>query len=362
MRHVLTLPLMLLALIVLAEPVVVGAQPSEGGKPAGVENPGTDFWRYVRQRPGEISALKEGVADGKVTTQIRGVDTATLINQEGETWRLFRADKLIPYSAYLLIGSLGLILLIYLLIGVMEVRSGDSGKRLLRFATYERSLHWFMAALFLFLGITGLLLLFGRPVLLPVIGKQAFSVLASASKEGHNLLGPVFLLSLLLFAWHFWRKNIYEKGDATWLIKGGGFIGKAHPDAGFFNMGEKVLFWLVVLIGMALSVAGLVLLFPNFGQGRQIMAVAHLIHALGAVILLVVIIGHIYMAITVKGTIDGMNRGYVELNWAKMHHSRWAEEKAGTGELFTREEAIRLQGGVLPSIEAEPVPGEEGRP
>ena len=64
---------------------------------------------------------------------------------------------------------------------------------------------------------------------------------------------------------------IYEKGDLTWLLKGGGFIGKGHVSGGFFNMGEKSWYWLVILVGLAISISGLILVSPSFGQGRVIM-------------------------------------------------------------------------------------------
>ena len=54
-----------------------------------VPNPGIDFWNEVRQRDKQSSG----------TTQVAGVDTSILINNSGETWRLFRMEKLIPWGA-----------------------------------------------------------------------------------------------------------------------------------------------------------------------------------------------------------------------------------------------------------------------
>ncbi|HIE54855.1 MAG TPA: formate dehydrogenase subunit gamma [Chromatiaceae bacterium] len=322
------------------------APPSHDKPSSTVEHPGADYWRFVRQRPHEIRQLEQQGRGGGITTQVRGVDAEVLINQEGERWRQYRAERLVPVSMALVGGVLILLLLTYFLFARRSAAPMDSGRRLLRFDQYERTLHWFMAVLFLFLGITGLLLLYGRPLLIPWMGKEAFSVLASASKEGHNVMGPLFLISILLFAARFWHRNLYERGDFIWLLKGGGFIGRAHPRAGFFNMGEKILFWAVVLVGLAISLSGMVLLFPNFGQGRLVMEGAHLVHTLGAVMLILVIMGHIFMAVAVKGTMDGMNSGYSELNWAKAHHSRWAEQQEARGQLFSSEELRRKEGDV----------------
>ncbi len=331
--------LMLMVVVFLAAfggPAVSPAAPSIHDRPAStVEDPGTAYWRYIRQRPAEIEALKHEGEIGRTTTQVKGIDSTVLVNAEGETWRRYRETGLLPFGLGFLGGVLLLLVVLYLVFGSRARGQPDSGRRLFRFGDYERTLHWFMAALFLFLGLTGLILLYGRPLIMPLLGKEAFSALASASKEGHNLMGPVFLVSILLFLARFWRRNLYEKGDLAWLFKGGGFIGNAHPKAGFFNMGEKVFFWLVVLVGLVLSFAGLVLLFPNFGQGRVVMEGAHLVHTLGALLLLAVIMGHIYMAIAVKGTLDGMTGGYVEFNWAQVHHSEWAKQMEAQGEVVT---------------------------
>ncbi len=340
----LTVLLQLLLVMAIAASAAQAAAPSREPPAAKVNNPAIELWQQVRQRPAELTALEKAGVTGKAVTQVPGVDSTVLVNEKGELWRQYRSLNLVPASMWILGGAGLLLLLVYLLVARQSKGPPDSGKRLLRFESYERSLHWFMAVLFIFLGLSGLILLFGRPLLIPVLGKEFFSALASASKEGHNLLGPVFLVSILLFLARFWRQNVYERGDLTWLLKGGGFVGNAHPRAGFFNMGEKILFWAVVLVGLALSIAGLVLLFPNFGQSRVIMEGAHLIHTLGAVLLMLVVMGHIYMAVAVKGTMDGMTHGYSDLNWAKAHHSAWAEKKEATGELISREEVVGLSG------------------
>ena len=323
----------------------VSAAPAVHDRPAStVEDPGTAYWRYIRQRPEEIEALKQAGETGQARTQVQGVETTVLINGNGERWRRYRVQWLVPVGLGVLTGVLLLVLLLYFVFGRSARERPDSGRRLFRFSDYERTLHWFMATLFLFLGISGLVLLYGRPLLLPLLGKAGFSALASASKEGHNLMGPVFLVSILLFTARFWRRNLYAGGDLAWLIKGGGFIGSAHPRAGFFNMGEKVLFWLVVLVGLAICLAGVVLLFPNFGQGRAVMEGAHLVHTLGALLLLAVIMGHIYMAAAVKGTLEGMTGGYVDLDWARAHHSDWARQAEEKGEVLEEKEVAERRG------------------
>ncbi len=330
-----------LALLVADLPA---AAPSHDKPSAKVDDPGTDLWRFVRRRAPELRSLAEKGAIGPVTTQVKGVDTSVLINDKGQEWRLYRHRMLIPISAIVLGTVAVLLLLLYLAVGRRVPDPRETGKRLLRFVAYERTLHWFMAAIFLFLGVTGLTILYGRPLLIPLVGKESFSAMASASKEGHNLFGPLFLVSLLLFLQRFWRRNLYSRGDLRWLIRLGGLLGGDSPPAGFFNMGEKMLFWLLIAVGLLICASGLVLLFPNFGQGRLLMEGAHLIHTLGAVLLLATIMAHIYMGIATKGAMDGMKGGYVEYSWARHHHREWADEEEKKGRVLSEEEVRRRFG------------------
>ena len=298
--------------------------------------PGADLWREVRQRDGMIS---DGIS------QVKGVDTGVLINVQGDKWARFRINNPVKHAPTVIIVVILVLLLFYVIRGKVNIEGGLSGRMVLRFTDFERVLHWILAIVFLFLAITGLILLVGRPLLIPLFGKPVFSLLASASKEGHNLFGPIFLVSLLMMLYSFARRNIYEKGDLTWLLKGGGFIGKGHVSGGFFNMGEKSWYWLVILVGLAISISGLILVSPSFGQGRVIMEISHVIHVLGAIILMAVSIGHMYMgSIGTEGSSEAMKSGYVDINWVEAHHDRWAKECHQKGLLISAEEFARMQG------------------
>ncbi|MEJ2693478.1 MAG: formate dehydrogenase subunit gamma [Candidatus Thiodiazotropha sp.] len=270
-----------------------------------------------------------------------------MINPNGDRWRQFRVYQLIPVGGYVLGGVLAFLALFYLVRGKVPIEGGMSHRKLPRYTSYERTIHWFIAGIFLFLALTGLILLFGRPLLIPLIGKEAFSVLASASKEGHNLMGPLFLLALVLIFIRFVGRNIYQKGDLSWLLRGGGIIGKKHVPSNFFNMGEKTMFWMLVFVGGTIVVSGLVLVLPLFGQGREIMELAHVGHAVGAIFMMAVIIGHIYIGtIGMEGAIEGMQTGYCDLNWAKEHHDHWASKAEESGETLSNEEVARLRGDI----------------
>lgn len=311
--------------------------PQRVNSPDGVAviNPGAELWREVRQRDGEVIGI----------SQVQGVDTGILINAQGDRWARFRVDNPVKYAPFVLGAVILLLFLYYAARGRVGIEGGLSGSMVRRFSDYERILHWTLAILFLFLAVTGLLLLLGRSLLIPLLGQQVFAIVASASKEGHNLFGPIFLLSLLLMLISFARRNLYERGDLTWLLRGGGFIGKGHVSGGFFNMGEKSWYWLVILVGLAISVSGLILVSPNFGQGRVIMEISHVVHVLGAILLIAVSIGHMYMgSIGTEGSAESMISGYVDINWAEAHHDRWARHCREQDLIVPQAEFARLQG------------------
>lgn len=235
---------------------------------------------------------------------------------------------MLTLGGLLLVDTLTVVLLFYSVRGRSRVADGYSGNRVQIVA------HWILTGSFLFLGLTGLILLFGRTQLIPLIGHPMFSVLASLSRDGHNFLGPLFLLSLLTMLIVLVRRNLHEKDDLRWMLTAGGMLGKSHPSIGFFNMGEKCLFWLVIGLGLVISISGLVLVTPNFGQGRVVMEASHLLHVSSALALIALSFIHKYLGLVgIEGAPESMTTGYVDINWAEEHHDRWARQCREHGEV-----------------------------
>jgi formate dehydrogenase subunit gamma len=296
------------------------AQPQDPASPIMVPNPASDLWRAVRQR--------EAPAAG--ATQVRGVETGVLIERSGDDWRNYRRQDFIGIGGIVLGVAAAVILIFYLVRGPIKIPGGRSGQLIERFPDFDRTLHWLTAVLFVFLALTGLTLLFGRFVVLPVFGAEAFSVIASACKEGHNLFGPLFLVAVVMLFLRFAAKNMPVRDDLTWLARGGGLFGKGHVSAGYLNAGEKLWFWAAIVLGTIVSVSGLVLLFPVFEQGREIMQLALVVHGIAAILFIAGSFGHIYIGtLGTEGAIDGMATGYVDANWAKAHHDLWYAEVTG---------------------------------
>ncbi len=258
------------------------------------------------------------------TTTVVGRETDVLIHPEGQTWRAARVP-LATVGGFLFVAGLFVFLAFYLWRGPIRLHGAPTGRLIERFTVIERTVHWTVAISFTLLGITGLILTFGKTVLLPLIGYTLFAWLAVASKNLHNFIGPVLVVVLPIMIVLFMHSNLPRKGDGLWLRKLGGMLSGEHVPADKANAGQKILFWLmVVLLGLTLCVTGLILDFPNFNQTRQTMQIANVIHLVAGIGAVILLTGHIYLGtIGMKGAWEAMRYGYVDETWAKEHHEYW---------------------------------------
>jgi formate dehydrogenase subunit gamma len=148
-------------------------------------------------------------------------------------------------------------------------------------------------------------------------------------KLAHNFLSFPFVLGILLMFALWVKDNIPTALDVVWLKQFGGLFSKhLHPPAKRFNAGQKVIFWMVVLGGAALSVTGYMLMFPFYLTDMAGMQLMHMLHAVISVVVITAVIAHIYIgSVGMEGAFDAMGSGEVDLNWAKEHHSIWVQEQ-----------------------------------
>ena len=264
-------------------------------------------------------------------TSIPGRETNVLIQPQGQTWRAARVP-LATTGGFLFALALVGLAVFYLWRGPIRVRGAPTGRLIERFSFVERMVHWSVAITFTTLAITGLVITFGKSVLLPIIGYTLFSWLAILSKNLHNFVGPLLVVFLPIMIVLFFRENIFRAYDWLWIRKGGGLLTGEHVPAGKANAGQKVLFWImVVACGLTLVVTGLILDFPNFNQVRSTMQVANVVHMIAGLIAVILLSGHIYLGtIGMKGAYQAMRTGYVDETWAREHHEYWYNDvKAG---------------------------------
>jgi formate dehydrogenase subunit gamma len=283
------------------------------------EQPGNNapMWREVRREAQEHY------------TSIKGRETGVLVQSAGETWRQIRNGPITVWGGWLVVITCLAIAALYFAKGPIKLHEQPSGRLIERFSVAERWAHWVMGISFVVLGITGLILLFGKHVLLPVIGYTLFAWLTSLAKNLHNFVAPLFVVSLLVFIVMYLKDNLPKAYDFAWFGRVFGFFFRGeHIPSGRFNGGEKAWFWIgVVALCIALSISGAILLFPNFDQVRATMQQAHIVHAVAAVLAIAASLGHIYMGtIGVEGAYQSMRTGFVDEIWAREHHQYWYDE------------------------------------
>jgi len=265
-------------------------------------------------------------------TSIPGRETNVLIQPEGQTWRALRNSQVSVYAGWALVLMVLVIAGYYLWKGTMQLHEPPTGRKVRRFTNWQMAIHWTTASAFVILAVSGLILLFGKNILLPLIGYTLFSWLAILAKNLHNFIGPLFFVCVLLLFFTFVRDNVWRAYDLAWIRHFGGLFSKKEVPSGRFNAGEKLWFWGGLLVcGLIVSASGFVLDFPNFNQTRSTMQIANIVHLAIAAMFMLAALGHIYMGtLGMAGAYDAMSTGYVDETWAKEHHLYWYNDiKAG---------------------------------
>jgi formate dehydrogenase subunit gamma len=330
----------LLLVVALSAPAMAqqAPAPATAPQPSSQDADIKDQQRRAIDQPGNNSPVWREVRSGQPNyTSIPGREVGVLVQPQarfpgqesmttaGEAWRKFRNGPITIYGGWLVVAVLAVLAAIYFVMGPIKLHDKPTGRMIERFTLVERWAHWVMAISFCVLGVSGLIILFGKHVLLPVFGYTLFAWLTALCKNLHNFVAPLFMVSLLVFIVIYIKDNLPEKGDLAWLTKGWKMFKGEHLPSGRFNAGEKAWFWGgVVVLSLIICASGLVLLFPNFDQLRITMQQASVVHAIAAVLVIAAAFGHIYMGtIGMEGAYRNMRDGYTDETWAKEHHELW---------------------------------------
>ena len=274
----------------------------------------------------------EGVSGQPGYASVPGREYNVLIQGAGRDWRAFRNGPVTKYAGWFFVLVLAALTVFYLVRGPLNLHGQPTGRLIERFDAVERWSHWVMAICFILLALSGVVILWGKHIILPWLGYTGFSWLTVMSKNLHNFVGPLFIFSLVVMFFLYVKDNLFASHDVAWIKGAGGMFGGPEIPSGKFNAGEKSWFWLgIVLLGTIVSVTGVILNFPNWNQGREIMQQANVVHGVAAIIFVGISFGHMYLGtLGVPGAYRAMRDGYVDETWAREHHGIWYEEvKAG---------------------------------
>jgi formate dehydrogenase subunit gamma len=195
-----------------------------------------------------------------------------------------------------------------------------------RFGPEERSLHWLLAATFLTMLATGLILY------LPVFAELAANRrLWKSIHIGAAIAfwaGLVVLLltdlsgSLRRTAGEFDR---FDDDDLRWL--GWAVVRRGpEPPAGRFNAGQKLNAALVAGLMVVFTVSGVLIYLQETDAAVRGRTSAILVHDIATWIAVPLIAGHLYLALvnpSTRPSLRGMVLGTVRSDWARRHHPKW---------------------------------------
>lgn len=198
-----------------------------------------------------------------------------------------------------------------------------------RYNANERVTHWVVAITFVLLAASGLA--FFHPAfwfLTSLLGGGTWSRIL------HPFIGVVMTVFFAVMAVRYWKDNIIRPYDKEWGKRLSDVINNRDenlPEIDKYNIGQKQLFWAMVVTMVLLFVSGIVLWRDIHGEFPvTVVRVSALVHAVAAFVLIVGIVVHIYSAIFwVKGSMRAMTRGTVTHAWAKHHHPLWYRRVTG---------------------------------
>ncbi|WP_339077272.1 formate dehydrogenase subunit gamma [Acetobacter sp. AC2005] len=203
----------------------------------------------------------------------------------------------------------------------------DTKNLVLRTKFMDRLCHWTMVACFFLVALSGISWFFPSLNWLGyVLGPPQMARLL------HPFLGITVFVLLMCMCVCFVHHNLFVRTDITWFRHIVDVLMNKHGEKlqiGKYNAGQKILFWGIMSLISLLLVSGLMIWRAYFAMYFPIPVVrlALLAHSVAGLGLILLVLGHIYMGIWVRGSIGGMVTGYVSRAWARQHHDRWYEEE-----------------------------------
>ena len=200
---------------------------------------------------------------------------------------------------------------------------------LLRHPAYTRFLHWAVAIFFILSLLTGFALY--SPWLFhwiaPLFGGGPRTRLL------HPWFGLLFEIFFLFQFLNWFGPMAWTEADRRWMKRIRAYATNEEPleseDVGFFNAGQKLYFWAIVISAILFLITGLLMWFDHLSP-RWVVVVSYVVHDLAALVMLAGFIIHVYEGTAQQpGTSRSMVDGTVTESWAWTHHPAWYRAVTG---------------------------------
>jgi len=196
-----------------------------------------------------------------------------------------------------------------------------------RFGAAERSLHWLLAASFLTMLATGLILY------LPSLAQVAAD--RGLWKSIHLGSAIAFWAGLVL-VWASSPRELrdtrrqleqFDDDDRRWLSWAVHRSGP-EPPQGRFNAGQKLNTAVIAGLMVVFTISG-VLMYLQETDASFRGTDAILVHDIAMYIAVPLVLGHLYLALlnpSTRHSLRGMAVGTVRRDWARRHHPKWERD------------------------------------
>jgi len=226
----------------------------------------------------------------------------------------------------------------------VAVRREEERTTVDRYPGRVRVNHWVTAISLILLALSGAALF--HPTLFFLSGLFGGG---SNTRALHPWIGVVLLASFAVLFVQMVRYNFWTKVDTQWMRHIGDVMSGHEenlPEIGKYNGAQKIVFWLMTLLILVLFVTGIMIWYEYFGARFTIeqQRFGHILHALAAIAMLLVVIVHIYAGFYVRGTMSAMTEGKVTGGWAFRHHRLWLRKEAREGVTDERQTPPRHHG------------------
>jgi len=213
---------------------------------------------------------------------------------------------------------------------------------LYRHPVYTRFLHW-MVALAFFLALFS-----GFGIYLPWLFRWFTPIFGGGQllRALHPWFGLAFVIFFGFQAMNWLKLMVWAPADTGWMRNLRNVVTNKEkmepPDTGFFNAGQKVQFWEIVIGCVVYLITGIILWLGARTFGRTAVAISYVLHDISALIMLGGIFIHIYLStVGEPGTFQAMTRGAVSEAWAWTFHPAWYKKVTGRDPQQACEEARR---------------------